>query len=162
MNLFETAAQIRNLVADCDDEIPADLEQQIDALNLAFETKIAALCGYIRELKAHQAAVEGEIKRLQALGATSANREKWAKDYLLRCLDLAGTRRVDTDFFKVWAQASPPSAEVVVTADALPERFRSVKTTVSVNKAALLQAWRDGEALPEGVTVSRGTTLQIR
>ena len=76
---------------------------------------------------------------------------------LLAILDATGERRLELPHATVSLRAGPP-AVVVTDEKALVDRFWRTETKRSVDKAALMEAMRDGEVI-EGAMISNGQPI---
>ncbi len=140
-------------------EFPPELFDEMQALDMALEHKIDACCRVVRQLEAEHELYKRESERLAAKAATSKTNVQKLKAYMLANLQTMKLRRCDTPLFKVWQHPSPKSVKVEADPKSLPPEFQ--KTTIEVNKAALMEAFESGQPLPQGVTVESGTHLRI-
>lgn len=123
----------------------------IEANETALESKAGGYVAIWRSLDAEAEAYEAEARRLQELARHRRNGAKALRDRLVYCLDTAGITRLATPLGNLAVcNASRPSFKVDDVAE-LPAEL--VKTTVSLNDAAALAAYKAG-TLPACVRAS--------
>lgn len=163
MKLYQISNTIRDildLAAETGGEIgPAQLSA-LDQLSDSRSVKMDGICGLIREWEAFVSVRKAEIDRLKAGIATHENNIRRLKDYLLQDLQKLGEQRSETALFKVWRQASPPSAVCEAPADLLPDYLR--KVTVAPNLSAAIDEWKRTGQAPAGFTVSQAEHVRIK
>ena len=162
MRLYDIAAEIRRLF-DCGDEsgeVSQDTFDQFSKLNLAFDAKVNAICGLIRELSAEADAAKVESKRLSELARTRCNRIESLQEYLMHCLDCMNETRHETDLFKTWIQNNPVSLVPIVEPEELPQKFQRVKFDADVQAAK--KELEETGVVPEGFEQKFGRHLRIK
>jgi hypothetical protein len=165
MNLYDIGAEwvrLMDAVADSGGELSAEAEQALAEIDLADAKKVDGYCCVIRGLEARAKARGEEGRRIGQLAQADDNAARRLKLRLKEHLERTGRKRVDTDRFRVWVQASP--ASVVVDPNviaALPEQFRRTVTEIKPDAAALIAAAKAGEELPAGVQIVQSTHLRI-
>lgn len=163
LKLYELSAAHRNImhsIVENGGEISDETLEQLEAVEKGIERKTNAICRMRAEHARTADAIDAEIKRLQTLKKSHANAADSLKGYLHRCMDEAGTDRIETDLFKVWIQNSPPSCECTVDPARLPENLQRIDICLDVEAARNL--WKAGEPLPEGVRFIQGRHIVIR
>ncbi len=161
MKLYEIQSEIAALLAATDDgELPPDAEARLDGLQMQLEEKADNICRLIRQREAEQAGYAEEADRLIRLADAARRDYERLKDYLRRTLTGLGLKRLDTALFKLSAcKNSQPSVLLADSAE-VPPQYSRVK--VELDRKAVVEAWRDGLTLPEGLTVEVGEHLRIR
>src|SRR5579864_2490124 len=159
MRLYDIAAEIRRLFGSGDEsgEVSQDVFDQFSKLNLAFDAKVNAICGLIRELSAEAEAAKAESKRLSELAKVRCNRIDSLEEYLMHCLDRLNETRYETSLFKTWIQNNPVSLVPTVEPEALPKKFQRVRIDADV-QAAKKELEQTGE-VPEGFEQKFGRHL---
>lgn len=154
----ETAALL-DAIEDAGGEITPDVQARLDALGTALPAKANALCQVIRHFQARATALDLEAMRLsEAAARDEAEAKRW-KDYLHKCMTLAGQRKVSTDLFGVSVCKNSVPSITWDSTNPLPERFRRVKVEVDI--AAARQELKDTGELPEGFAVVHGSHIRI-
>lgn len=164
LKLYDVAreyAALLDRIAEAGGELDAEAEAELETLAGHLIAKVDATAAFIVERKAAAAAALAEADRLKALATTRQNQAEALSRYLLRQLEAAGERTVETGRFKVWIQPhSSVSVEWPGPVETCP--FEFTRTKVEVDKAAALKAVRAGEPLPEGFEVRESVTSHIR
>jgi hypothetical protein len=133
---------------------------QLDEFDLP--EKVEGCCKFIRCVETETAAALAERDRLDALIATRKRMVAGLKDYLKFNLERMGKTKVDTDLFVVRIQKNGrPSVDFDGDVAELPDHFRKVTINIEVNKDAALEAWKNDEELPAGLSVRQGNHLRI-
>jgi hypothetical protein len=159
-NLSAEYASLAALLADAD-EVTPEIDAVLDSLGGELADKIDGVCKLRQRLRGDAAMAREEAKRLAFLAQTRENHVSRLDEYVKTCLTLAGLVRYDTPLFKVWIQNnSAPSVTWTGDPAEPPEAFTKVTVTFDAKGAG--EAWRRGEALPEGVVVERGTHLRVK
>jgi len=162
MNLREMAAELKDLMDSLTDgEIKDDeVEQRIGQLGEAFEAKHDAIRVVMQELQARGNARADEWKRIRDLADIDQRAFDRLKAWLMIGMKTAGLKRIETDLFRTRIQAnSQPSVKVECRVAELPEKF--VRVAHEPSNPAILEAFKAGESLPAGVTVTRGEHLRL-
>lgn len=157
LRLYELTEAYRRL-QDLDDE---DFDTALGDLADAIEVKAEGIARVIRSLEAEGEVLAAEAKRLLDKSNTRANRADGLKAYLLAELTAVGLKQVKGPLFTVAVQDSTPRCSVV-DMDAIPEAFRVYPpSTWRPDARAIIQLWRDGQAVP-GTEVVVAKHLRIR
>lgn len=137
-------------------------EAALSELQDGIEGKAENIAALVRTLEAEATAYESEWKRLKAEQDVRLRKVDRLKDYLRQNLEAAGLPSLKAGLFTVAVQQNPPSI-IVPDGLPLPEQFVRVIPEQRVpDKKALLDAYKQGGVLPEGVEVHRGTHLRIK
>ena len=159
MTLYEMTEAARQLKAllesdEIDEQIFNDTIESIGA-----GEKIDAYCQIIREYEAEITARKTEIERLR----TANDRAEKAIDRMKSALDgfmtASGQSKAKTALFSV----SYRSAKSVLITDEsqIPERFLTVKTTTTPNKAEIKRFISDGGTV-DGAEIVENRSIQIK
>lgn len=163
MNLYEIVEEVAELLTDTDDEgeLAHGVEQQLDRLQMQFDAKVEALCGVVRNCEAEEKALKEEASRFSKRAQTAERCKDRVKAYMKSALEQLGVDKMTAGRFKVAIQLnSVPSTTFAGDPKTLPAEFQRV--TVEADRTALVDAWKDGKLLPDGVKVEKGTHLRIR
>jgi len=151
-------------------ELTPEIEALLDHLDGKADEKIERVGLYIRERLAQAKAVKEERDRLDALAKREERAADSLKSYLKRCLEALGKTKVHGLLATVAIQQnSQPSVTTALTATelyALDEArpyVRRVETVLySLDREAVLAAWKRHEPLPETISVDLGSHVRIR
>lgn len=163
--LYKLTDAIREALAAIDDiaddtgEIPPDLEQVLDALQMAIEHKVEGICKFRANLIATAAGVKAEMDRLAAFYHALDSRADWLKGYILRHMMATGTQKIEAGTFRVRIQKNSRPSIALAAGAAIPEAF--LRVVREFDGAAAYAAWKAGEKLPECVRVVEGCHLRI-
>ena len=159
--LYELTAQFQNLLEMASDpEVDWDIfEDTLEALEGDIETKADGYAKVIEQLDSEKAAIDYEIKRLNAQKQVRQNSIDRMKAALKTSMEITGKTKFKTDLFSFGIRKSPPA--VVIDSDAIvPEQFL-VPQDPKVDKTALKEALKAGEEF-EGIHLEQGTSLSIK
>lgn len=166
--LYELAADVR-AIDDWLDELEGDVsgcEEEFDRAYLeahgAFDAKVDAYCALIAELDARSAARRAEAARLSELARLDAAKVTRLKSTLLDVMQDIGVKRVDAPRFRVTICTNGGKLPLLmdVVPEEVEERFRQV--VVSIDRAAVYDALKDGEQLLFARLGERGQHLRIK
>lgn len=161
MKLYEITGQFSALDS-MDLETSEDIQAYGDlyaGLEGTLKEKIEASCKVIKNSDAEIEALSNEMARLSARKKTIENRTAWLKGYMQENLEAMGLDKVDTYLFSVRIQANPPSVDVTIEAEKLPEEYQRV--TIAPDKTAIKEALKAGIDI-EGCTLSQSKSLRIK
>jgi hypothetical protein len=151
MKLYELPERYASLMDQiADGELTPDLEKELDLLDATLQGKVDGICKMVRQLEGEAEVLDREAARLKLRAGSRDNAAKRLKVYLQTTMEKIGCQKVTTDLFTASLARSPkPTVTCILTV--IPEQFRRVIT--ELDKTAVLEAWKRGEALPEGFTV---------
>ncbi len=168
MHLYQIAEArtiLDDWLAESEGEVTPALEALLAEIDGKADEKIERVALYIRERKAHAAAVKEERDRLDAI----VKRETLAAENLLAYLDrqmtALGKDRVNGVLATVARVKNPPSVRPLSDDfSGKPARFvRTVPARFEWDKRAMLDAWKEEPAVLDGIAVvEQGTSLRIR
>ena len=166
MTLYEIDSNIAALLTRIDPdtgEIPDEVLQSLDQLEMDRKAKIAAVVAVIRNNAAQADIIGGEIERLKKMRAACTGTVDRLKDYVADSLRNHGERSIDCGSLgKPRLQRNgSPSISLAVGADLheLPARFRRIK--LELDAGAIQQAFKLGEELPKEIIVVQGEHLRL-
>lgn len=152
-----------------DGVVPDYLAARLDDAGTDLRTKAerAALAALHR--KQETETIDAEIARLTARKQTRVREAERITQYVRLCLEIAGETKVTTPLVTVALQKNPPSVVGEVPPDALRALFdadspfvRFTPAVYHLDKRATLDAFKRGDALPDGLAVVQTTSLRIR
>lgn len=161
MQLYKIADELAQLLILTDDgELAPGTEEKLDALSADLERKIEGCCCAVRNLEAEETALKEEASRFAKRAQVAGNARDRLKKYMKDSLEKVQIPKMDAGLFKVRIQAnSVPSVSFDGDAEKLPEQFRAV--TYSIDRKAVVEAWKNQDELPAEVSVIKGTHLRI-
>lgn len=127
-------------------EIPESVPAYVEALTLAAEQKRDALAWWLRQLEAHEAALEAEAVRIEA----TAKRAKAAGDrlrgYIAEVMMSHGFKSVSGESSKFTLVQNPPSVEVYALVPSSYERV--IPESREPDKKRIGEALKAGKEVP--------------
>jgi hypothetical protein len=146
-----------------DGELTPELEQLMAEAVGDFEAKVESVAGKVRELTVTADAVQAEAHRLAARATAFANAAARLKDYLHRELTRADRPSVKGTRFTVAIQRNTrPAIAAIVPLDTLPADWCRVSVKMALDTDRVMEAWKAGSPLPDGISVTVGTHVRIR
>lgn len=161
--LYELSAEARAIdaaIEDADGELTPEIEAALDALSSDLEDKVTAIVGLVRDMEARADARRSEADRLAASAKRVARQADRLKDYLTRCLDLAGRDRMETRLGRIAVRLNPPSVAIAAGAEVPRDLTRETVQRVP-DKTAIKAAIESGRDVP-GCSIVRTTRLEIK
>lgn len=125
--LYELTIEMIQFEKFCEDNPELDEQSKkdtLDSIKLPFDKKVIGVAYAMKNVETPVAAIDAEIKRLQAKKSAITNKVTWFKDYLKESMFAAKTDVVENDLIKVRLQNSPSSLDEIVDIDNLPEKFK--------------------------------------
>lgn len=132
-----------------------------------FETAAERWGLKIRTLLAEAQYVEGEISRLNVIAKSKTNAATSLKSYLKRMLEVRNIQKVQTPLVRLRIQQNSQPAvtaiseTVIDTLYAQGSEFVRRKETFDLDSKRILEAQKNGEEIPEGILIIRGTHLRV-
>jgi len=166
-NLFEISKVITDLLENGEHVDPETGEfldlDDLDSVELSFNDKVDNCVMYVKSLEAEAAAIKAEEQNIAARRKAKENQAESLKRYVARCFDMTGKKKFETPRCKLsWRESS----RVEVYDEAIvPDDFKVVKTTVSVDKRRIATELKDAgdeEFSIPGATLVRSRSLQIK
>lgn len=157
MKLYEINAAIETALNPPEGE---EIDHEaLESLKLSFDDKVEGCLAIIKNLKAEEAALDTEIKRLQARKKAVENNRKSLSDYTQFQLEVAGMKGVAVGVHKARIAKSPDGLIVMDEAD-IPESFKHIET--KIDKRGILKHFKEtGEILPGTEIETDRTHLRI-
>lgn len=170
--LYELTDALREIgirLEEAEGELTPELEAEFDGLQLAVDDKIEKVALYIREQLASADAVKSEEDRLQKLRHTRVNAASNLRAYLLRCMQGVGKERVKGSLVEVSLHLNPPGVDGELSESQLadlatrePQLVKRVPEALVLDRRAVLALVRAGNPAPDGLTITRETSVRIR
>ena len=117
-----------------------------------------------RGAESHNAAIDAEIARLQALKASRQRIADGLRDYLKSNMERAGIEKIECPLFKLSIKKNPPSVEIIDTLSLPKEYWRIPEPKPPVpapDKAAIKAALQSGVDVM-GARLTQGTRLDVK
>ena len=135
------------------------------ALAISEQELTTKACNYgfvILQMENRSAAIDAEIKRLQALKKPIDNTVKRLKESVQGAMEMFGVKKIEGDTIKISFRKSnrlvtPENPDL----SAIDEKFKITKTVVDLDKKAITDAIKAGEEI-EGFSIGQFNNLQIK
>ena len=148
----------------CDDDQRAQIEKAAEEhLSMLAEQeaeKIDAYAHVIREQVARVEFLKAEKKRIDDRIRVANNGLDRMKSFMLSVLNSSGIKNAKGNSSTLYIRKSE-SVLVETASEKLPEEFKTIKTTITANRAAIKKAIKDGESV-EGCRISENQSLVVR
>tara|TARA_Y100000310_G_scaffold303781_1_gene342390 strand:- start:1410 stop:1949 length:540 start_codon:yes stop_codon:yes gene_type:complete len=158
-------------------ENPEDFAGAIEDMRGDVRDKVISIWYVWKEYQADLAAQKEERDRLNKRIKATDNKAEWLLQYAKPAVDSMDDRMLDHPLFKMAVQDNPPHVDVL-DAEAIPNRYKHGAITftweeverlgmkdravMTVSKQSILEDYKKGDEAPDGVTISRGTSLRIK
>ena len=166
MNLYELTqeqAALLDLIDQHTDpetgELDAEYAAALDAAELATASKLEAVEGFRRGLRAEAEAFKAEEARLAKRRKALEGRDEALGKYIASCLTLAGLDHLKAGTFDFRMQNNAPAVVIFCEAEELPVEWR--KATWTAKKKEIGEALKRGEVL-EFAELSASKSLRVR
>lgn len=117
------------------------------------------ICHFRAEILGTIEKFKSEEKRLATIRKHLENKEARLKEYIKQSMLSLGIDEVQTGTFKIKLSPSVGSLEII-DENAIPQQFKTVVQTVTIDKNAVKSAIKSGESVP-GAEIRDGWTLRI-
>jgi len=138
----------------------AALQTELDEWNMAFDKKLEGCCKVAFNLQAQEEALRKESQRFAQRATTTANRVRWLKEYIKKCLERIGKDKFTAGLFDLHIQKSPMSVEII-DEGIVPEEYR-LRVELVFNKTDIIRHAQATGEIPPGVSIKQGTHLRIK
>lgn len=152
--------EIDDIILQCVDEETGEVDvEKLDRLTMENDAKMENIALWIKDLKAEEAAVADEAKKLESRSKALGNKAESLKSYLAYKL---GGRKFKTAKCTISYRTS---AKVKVADDCdvnnFSERFKAITVEVKPNKSAIKEYLQNGGEL-EGCWLEKVKNIQIK
>ena len=159
--LTEAYAALISLLEDCESlQEENRILEAIDAVSDDIAAKGEAYARIMRNKMAEAAAIEAEIKRLQARKNSASNTVDRLKENILYAMGMVGATELNTSIGKWRIQKNAPSVAIMDEAK-VPEEF-TVPQPPKIMKIAIMQHWKETGEIPEGCDIIHGEGVRFR
>ena len=160
VKLYELTAQYRGLAELSD--LPEDaLQDTLEGLEGDIQAKAESLLMVVSNMGGDTAAIDLEIKRLQARKRAIDNRKQSLRDYLKHNMEVSGISSIKCPLFGITLAQGRPIARID-DATSLPDEFVSVEVVRKPRKADILAALNRGDNVPGAELDVSEKSLRIR
>jgi len=139
MNLHEISDNYL-AVQDIED---VDINDTLDAIEGEFESKAESIVKVIVNIESDMERIENEIKRLKSRSELFSRKIDGIKDYLRANMERTGIKNIKGPLFTITCAAGR-DVVVIDNVESLPDHLVSVKTSISPDKVAILEALKAG------------------
>jgi predicted TIM-barrel fold metal-dependent hydrolase len=139
---------------------PAEVQAELERVAGDIRAKAYGVAAVVQTLGAMAEVQRNEAKRLTEKARRNEAHADRLRQYAKECMQQLGIERLDTGTFTLAVRVNPPSVNVLDAA-LVPSEFQRTKIEVSVDKRAILDAFKtDGEIVP-GTEIVRTDRLSI-
>lgn len=145
------------------EEITPEEKQQIEQeLTVLLQQKSQNTIGYVRNIELTIEAMKNEEKRISEQRKTLEKQIERFKEYVKNCMEQNGFTKIETGLGTLSIAQNPISVEVI-NENEVPEEFKNEKITISVDKTAIKNHFKETGEIPEGVKINtQNTSLRIK
>lgn len=161
--LSETVEMIQDLLEEgisADDERIQELLEKMVSEEVDWENKAINVAKFLNQLSLDVAQIDSEIERLTKKKKSNESAHKNLHDLLMWQMESFGKLEIKNPLLSIKVKENPPSL-IVERDDLVPEKFKTKKEVVSVNKNAIKLALKEGEVI-EGVKLINTKKLTIK
>ena len=158
MNLYKLTQNYQNVLEIAEQLDAETLKDTLDSIDEAINAKVENTAYVIKTLEANVAAIDTEIKRLQAMKSAQTNNVKNLKLYIQESMEKVGLDNVQGKLIKVAIQNNPQSVRVD-NEEALKEYM--VEQPKKLDKRSLLEDLKQGVEV-YGAELQQTRSLRIK
>lgn len=161
--LYELTIEMIQFEKFCDDNPELDEETKkdtLDSVKLPFDKKVIGVAYAMKNIETPIAAIDEEIKRLQAKKSAIKNKAEWLKGYLKDSMEAAKVELIESDLIKIRLQNSAPKLEITCEVDELPKGYWTTKTEFVAETALIKNDLKKGQTI-EGCHLKPGKHIRV-
>ena len=158
MNLYKLTQNYQNVLEIAEQLDAETLKDTLDSIDEAINIKVENTAYVVKQLDANVAAIDTEIKRLQAMKSAQSNNAKNLKLYIQESMEKVGLDNVKGKLIKVAIQNNP--ASVVVTDEKKLSKY-FIEQPPQLNKTILKQDLKNGLEV-DGAELQSTRSIRIR
>ena len=141
----------------------AAMDEHLQGLEVALESKADAYAGVIRELELRATARTEEVKRIRALADADATLAQRLRERLRDVMAATGLTRIETPRFRLAVQANGGRQPLIIDPEGVNDLPVSLTRIVrEPDKEAIRTVLESGDTIPGCTLLPRGTTLRIK
>lgn len=131
-------------------------------LALELQNKSTSIVGYVQNQAVFIEATEKQIKRLQKMKEAKQNSLDNFKKYVKENMERLRLSKVETEIGTISIAKSPISVEIV-DEDKIPNKYKKVTQTTSIDKTAIKDKFKEtGEVVKGTKILTENTYLKIK
>ena len=161
-DLTRELAVIHDEIEEANGVLSKELEFRLDASSVAFKDKVENIGRWTLNLDDNVASIDRELERLQQRKQVAVNLQTRLKDYLKMCMVRADITKLHYSTFTVSIQNNPPSLGEIVDEQAVPDAYKTIETTITVDKRRILADLKAGIEVNGCKLITDKTHLRIR
>lgn len=152
--LYQITGKFENLMneATAGELSPGEFEKAGEELALELQNKSKNIIGYVKNEEAMIEAIATEIKRLQEMKKARENRVATFKEYVKNNMERLELKNVDTEIGSIKLVKGKGSVEII-DPEKVPNEFKKVVTTVSIDKNQIMSHFKETGEVPEGTNI---------
>ena len=137
-----------------------DIGARRDELEMTTEDRFNYYCQLVRNAEAEAKMCDEEKRHFAEREGMALKRVARTKAYMMYVLRQLNERKIKTPLYSTWTQTSSSvKIDDSVSISELPPEYQRV--TIEPSKPALMEAFKAGKELPEGVSVVQTSSLRI-
>ena len=150
--------ELFDFILEAEGEITPDVEESLKINAENFESKARSYIWMIKKLESENVTISNELERLKHIEKRNDKLIDRLKESMKMALEIFGeSKKIDT--FTLSLRKSK-SVEII-DAELIPEAYRVVKTTETINKIEIKKAIESGLTV-SGATIKENNNLQIK
>ncbi len=157
LNIRKEYTDLLSRIEEGEGELTPEVEQALSISQQELAEKSLAYIEFIGNLQAQNDRIEDEVKRLQHLKRQNTQLLNFLQKGLVHAVQEFGTIRVGTHTIGL----RQTEECVIEDAERVPDKFKTVKMDIQVDKLAVKRALKDGENVP-GVHLQQNQHPVIR
>jgi len=165
MKLYEITGAMKEVQQMLDDGVPLDqLEDTLNEIGIDFKEKAESCLFAVANLNSEVGAYKAEIDRLTAKKKSKENQIVSLKNYLLYNMQELNSGKIDNGLMSASIRKGAPALQIN-NESYLPQEFKKISTSVSIDKKGLLKALKEleeGETIEGAEVVPGKNTLTIK
>lgn len=164
MKLYQIADQYESILNEAINPETGEINEtalmKLDDIKDDVKEKGIAVASFIKNMEAERNAIEAARKIMAEREARLDREMSWLDGYLKGNMERCGISEISSPYFVVKLKKCPVSVNVM-DEDAIPDEYKKVKTTTSIDKAMVKEGILAGIVIP-GVELKQNVRLEIR
>ena len=159
--ISQELATIHQEIEDAQGDLSEALEARLDAVSLNLKEKTENIVRWTLTIDSKTESIDKEIYRLQHRKEMAEKLNKRLQNYVKSCMERAEIKKLDYPLFTVVIQKNPPSVDII-NEESIPNGYKTIKTTISVEKKRLLDDLKAGQSVEGCQLITDKTHLRIK
>lgn len=164
MKLYQIADQYESILNEAINPETGEINEtalmKLDDIKDDVKEKGIAVASFIKNMEAERNAIEAARKIMAEREARLDREMSWLDGYLKGNMERCGISEISSPYFVVKLKKCPVSVNVM-DEDAIPDEYKKVKTTTSIDKAMVKEGILAGIVIP-GAELKQNVRLEIR